>query len=150
MGDISDHFSKRDFACRCKQCKREFKISLTLVGILEMIRSHFNKRLEIATGYLCEEENSRRGGIKKNYHILGKAAKFYMLHTPPGKVFQFAERIPQIHGLGLDPVQKQVYIDIRDKNERKWIWEGDREMDLTPDLRQKYNLGEPQPLLPPR
>lgn len=147
MGDISDHFSKRDFTCRCKKCRHELKISLTLVGILELIRMHFNKRLEIIVGHLCEEENSRLGGIKKNYHVLGKAAKITVAHTPPEKVFQFAERIPQVKGLGLDPAKKLVYLDIRDKNEKKWIWEGEKEIDLTPELRAKYNLGEPQPQL---
>ncbi|MFC1517890.1 D-Ala-D-Ala carboxypeptidase family metallohydrolase [Candidatus Margulisiibacteriota bacterium] len=145
MGDISDHFSKRDFVCHCKNCRHEFKISLTLVGILEMIRSHFRKRVEILTGHLCEEENSRLGGIKKSYHVLGKAAMIMVLQTPPEEVFQFAERISQVRGLGLDLAKKQIYLDIRDKNERKWIWEGEKEIDLTPELRQKYNLGEALP-----
>ncbi|MBU0580932.1 MAG: hypothetical protein KKA19_07120 [Candidatus Margulisbacteria bacterium] len=147
MGDISEHFSKRDFACRCKKCHHEFKISLTLVGILELIRSHFNKRLEILSGFICEEENTQQGGTKKNYQALGKAAKIMVVQIPPEQIFQFAERIPQVKGLGLNPVKKYVYLDIRDKNEKKWIWEGDKEIELTPELRQKYHLGEPQPLL---
>ncbi len=147
MPDISEHFSKRDFACRCGICRNELKVSLTLVGVLELIRMHFNKRLDIMVGHHCEEENARLGGVKKSYHVLGKAARFTVQDIPAEEVFRFAERIPQVQGLGLDPLKKQVYLDIRDKAPAKWVWEGSRELELTPQLREKYHLGEPEPVL---
>jgi peptidase M15-like protein len=144
MGDISKHFSRRDFNCKCGQCNKEFKISLTLVGVLEAIREHFNKRIEILTGHICEEENTRQGRVKKDYHMLGKAAKITVLNAPLNKVFQYMETISQIHGLGYDPQKKLIYFDLRDKNEKKWVWEGENDLELTPQLREKYELGTDQ------
>ncbi len=148
MGDISEHFSKRDFVCRCGKCQNELKVSMTLVGILELIRMHFNKRLDIMVGHHCEEENARIGGVKKSYHVLGKAARITVADTPVEEVFKFAERIPQVQGLALDPAKKQVYIDVRDKAPLKWVIEGSYDVEVTPDVRAKYNLGEPQEMLP--
>jgi zinc D-Ala-D-Ala carboxypeptidase len=144
MGDISEHFSRRDFICRCGTCQNEFKISLTLIGVLEMIRTHFNKRVEIMVGHHCEEENARLGGVKKSYHVLGKAARIIVSDTSPEEVFRFIERIPQVQGLALDSAKKQVYLDVRDKAPHKWVIEGSHELELTPEVRAKYNLGEPQ------
>jgi len=98
-------------------------------------------------GHICEEESARLGEYKKNYHNLGKAVRFTVANTPPEEVFQFLERIPQVKGLGLDLDKKQLYFDLRDKISRKWVWDGSKEEELTPDLRARYNLGEPQPLL---
>lgn len=149
MGDISDHFSKRDFVCRCGKCQNEFKVSMTLVGVLEQIRMHFNKRLEVVVGHHCEEENARIGGVKKSYHVLGKAARITVMDTPSEEVFRYVERIPQVQGLALDPVKKQVYLDVRDRAPHRWIIEGEREHELTPEVRERFKLGEPQEMLAP-
>ena len=48
MGDLSEHFNHRDFTCHCKQCKwKEFKIHLGLVGFLEQIGTHFDKKMKV-------------------------------------------------------------------------------------------------------
>lgn len=140
MAKISDHFSDRDFVCRCKQCQNEFRISLTLVGVLEYLRSHFNKRLNIINGYRCAEEVERLANLRKSYHGRGKAVDINVSQVPLEEVFLFAETIPQINGLGFYPDKKYIHLDVREKEkEEKWVFDTDYR-ELTAELRQKYNL----------
>ena len=73
---ISEHFVKRDFDSRKKDCScaGSLRISLGLVGIIEAMRAKLNKRIEIITGYYCPECRPRQYGIKRDYHHMGVAA----------------------------------------------------------------------------
>jgi len=140
MGDLSEHFSKRDFVCRCNHCKGSFRMSLTLIGILEHIRCHFNKRVDIVNAYRCPDLMEEKGGIKKSYHARGQAADIVVRDIPLEDVFLFAETISQVNGIGLYPLEKHVHIDIRDlEKAEKWVYESDY-IELTDALRKKYNL----------
>ena len=74
---LSDHFSKRDFKCKhcdeIKDCKKTFKLSLGLIGALELLRTLTKNRINILKGYECLESNEKRKIFKKNYHTMGLA-----------------------------------------------------------------------------
>ncbi|MFC1477855.1 YcbK family protein [Candidatus Margulisiibacteriota bacterium] len=140
MGDISEHFSRKDFLCRCKFCKESFKISLTLVGVLEELRTHFRNRVNVVNGYRCPELNEEIGSIRKSYHVRGQAADITVNNVSSEEVFLFCETLPQVNGLGLYPLKKFVHIDVRDEEKaQKWIYLNDYE-ELTNELREKYKL----------
>lgn len=73
MGDITDHFSRHEFRCKCGKCK-EKEISLYLVWALEKIRYAIGKPIIITSGIRCPEHNAEVGGATASKHMLGMAA----------------------------------------------------------------------------
>lgn len=71
MGDLSPHFSSREFACHhCGQVK----VAPTLVARLELLRAEVGRPLRIVSGYRCPVHNRAVGGAKLSKHVLGEAA----------------------------------------------------------------------------
>lgn len=141
MADLSEHFSKKDFACNCKYCKGSFKISLTLVGVLELIRTHFNKRVEVVNAYRCPQFSEEKASTRKSYHARGQAADIKVLGIPLNKIFLFAETIPQVNGIGLYPEKNFVHIDVREQDKKdKWVYEKNDYLELTDYRRKQYEL----------
>lgn len=72
------HFKQSEFACDCG-CGFD-TIDLTLVRILEQIRSHFGDHPVIVTsGCRCQKYNdSLQGSVKGSKHVIGKAVDFYV------------------------------------------------------------------------
>ncbi|MFH1429840.1 MAG: D-Ala-D-Ala carboxypeptidase family metallohydrolase [Candidatus Margulisiibacteriota bacterium] len=140
MGDISEHFSRKDFVCRCNNCKESFKISLTLIGVLEELRAHFRNRVNIVNGYRCPALNEEIGNIRKSYHVRGQAADIAISNVSLEQVFLFCETLPQVNGLGLYPLKNFVHIDVREADKAQtWVFINDYE-EITDELREKYKL----------
>ena len=140
MADISEHFSKKDFRCPCDKCRGSVKMSMTLIGILELIRTHFNQRVNIINAYRCPDKAEELGRVRKSYHARGQAVDFTVSNVPLEDVFLFAETIPQINGLGFYPAKQFVHIDVREAEKAdKWVYEDDY-MEITEARKRKYNL----------
>jgi hypothetical protein len=141
MGDLSEHFSKRDFFSKNPNQRGYYKISLVLVGYLELIREHFKQHVEVVKGYITADEAEKEGSFKKNWHAFGKAVAFKVQNVEPIKVFQFCDQLKELTGVGIDPVNGTVHIDVRDRETLRYVVEAGINTKLTPELRQKYNLG---------
>lgn len=134
---ISDHFSTRDFMCKCNNCDGEIKISLGLIGGLELLRFNTKKRIEILKGYICPEIQASINKLQKNYHAMGLAADITIEGLTPQEVFKYAEEIPEFKGLGLNLTEKYVHIDVR-KEKKSWIVSCGETIELTPENRAQY------------
>lgn len=71
-GDLSQNFSRREFACKCGCGKDD--ISPELVDICQAIRDYIGVPLCVNSGCRCEKHNAKVGGVKNSYHVQGKAA----------------------------------------------------------------------------
>lgn len=143
MGDLSYYFNHKDFACRCKQCRDEYRIHLGLVGALEMIASHFNKPVKIREAYRCEEYNEKIEGHKKSPHLYGKAAHISVEGVPLKDLYNFAQTIAEIKWLGLYPQEGFIHIDTdrrKDETRQEWVKEQGRYLPLTPDRKKIHGL----------
>ncbi len=74
MGDLTEHFSRSEFACKCN-CGAD-GISEELVSKLEMVRLMYGKPIHITSGVRCEKHNSSSAvqGLKSSTHLDGYAA----------------------------------------------------------------------------
>jgi len=76
MGDLTEHFSRHEFACRCG-CGFE-NIDMNLVAILENIRNALRSPIIITSGCRCEKHNEKAGGKPDSSHLKGKAVDIFI------------------------------------------------------------------------
>jgi len=100
MGDVSDHFSRSEFACGCG-CGFD-AVDIELLTELEMVREYFrDNRITINSGCRCWKHNIAIGGSRDSQHVKGKAADIIIENISPDDVAAyFAERFPDSHGVG--------------------------------------------------
>ena len=72
MGDITENFSHKEFACKCK-CGFD-AIDERLVHRLQVIRDIVQVPMIINSGCRCEKHNKTVGGSKLSYHLKGLAS----------------------------------------------------------------------------
>lgn len=144
MGNLSEHFDKRDFGCRCRECRGELRIHLGLVGALEAITENYRRKPVIHEAFRCERLGEKKGNERKNSHRAGKAAHISMNGVSLQDLFRFAETVPEIRGIGYYPDEKVLHVDTRniDKTgeKEKWVKEAGKIFPLTSELRTKYGL----------
>jgi hypothetical protein len=140
MGDISEHFNHKDFACTCPDCKGEYKIHLGLVGALEMIGGHFRKKVRIASAFWCETYFEKQNKQKLSLHVKGKAAHIYIEGVTPQELFKFAETLPELRGMVFYPKENYIHIDTRPGEVVRSVKEGNDYLPLTSEKRTKYGL----------
>lgn len=144
MGNLSEHFNKSDFACRCGQCRGQIRVHLGLVGALEAISEHFKKIPRIHDAFRCEIYAEKHDVQKKNSHRMGKAAHISVDGTELKDVYLYAKSLPEISGLGLYPSDNCVHIDTRElknpEEKDEWVKDGGKVHPLTADLRARYGI----------
>lgn len=138
--EISDHFSRDHFSCKCGDCNKQFKISLTLIGVLEHLKAKYGKKVEVLQGYLCEQRSNQLYGSAKDYHHRGKAVDIRIEGVELAELFREVESLQEVTGIGLVPQENYLHIDIRDKERLIWVRERNDKVDLTAQLRKKYQL----------
>jgi uncharacterized protein YcbK (DUF882 family) len=72
MGDLTTHFSRREFACHCGCGKDD--VAPELVFFLEMLRDRLGRALNITSGVRCALHNTKVGGGVNSAHLRGLAA----------------------------------------------------------------------------
>ncbi|MHB9131171.1 MAG: YcbK family protein [Armatimonadota bacterium] len=112
MGDVSQNFSKAEFACKC--CG-QVHVEAKLVAGLQALRERIGKPIHINSGYRCPKHNAAVGGVPKSQHPLGKAADIHVKGMAMADLYRQAEAIPQFAGggIGLYPDRNFVHVDVR-------------------------------------
>ena len=136
---LSEHFTTRDFSCRCGNCNNEIKISLGLIGGLELLRSKLKSRINIIKGYQCPECADSTPKTRKNYHAYGIAADITVDKKDIHEVFQIAEEIPEFKGIGINLTNNWVHVDTRKEEIRTlWVEKTDQYTPLDETNRKEY------------
>jgi len=71
MGDLSAHFSRREFDCHDGSRANP---DPALIACLERLRALIGKPISIVSGYRSESWNARVGGAKNSQHLYNRAA----------------------------------------------------------------------------
>lgn len=90
MGDLSTHFSRREFACKCG-CGYD-TVDVQLLEACEAVRQHFGAAVTITSGCRCAAHNARVKGSPKSQHLLGRAADIVVKDVPAADVAHYLER----------------------------------------------------------
>ena len=109
MGDVSAHFNRKEFACKCgcgfKACDVE------LLQILEKVRDHFNKPVRLTCACRCIEHNHKIGSNDTSQHIRGLAADFYIKGISPQLIYDYLDTFHDKGGLGI--YNNFIHVDAR-------------------------------------
>lgn len=110
MMNISQHFRRSEFACRCG-CGFD-DVNLKLIEVLEDVRNHFNAPVYINSGCRCPRHNQSVGGTRHSQHILGNAADISVKRVNPKSVADYLEsKYPNKFGIGR--YKTFTHIDVR-------------------------------------
>ena len=117
MGDMTDHFSMKEFSCPC--CGKYIP-NPTLLYILEAIRWYFNKPLTVNSSTRCAKHNAAVGGEKNSQHMAGTAADIVVDGIQPAVVADHCEKIIGVRG-GVGRYGNFTHVDVRGTRAR---WRG--------------------------
>lgn len=89
---LSANFKANEFDCKCTRCS-ETLIDTSLVDILQKIRSHYGKSVNINSAYRCAKHNAEVGGASGSHHTKGMAADIVVKGIDALEVARYAESI---------------------------------------------------------
>lgn len=122
---LSGHFSVYEFACNDKSDK--VLIDTELVSILEQVRAHFGKPVNINSAYRTPAYNISIGGSSKSQHCLGTAADIWIKGVDPIRIVLYVSSLPYFAksgGIGYYSravlTSGFVHVDVRTTRSR-WI-----------------------------
>lgn len=119
MGDLSEHFSASEFACKCSlrglrqadgYCGGKVWVAPELVRKLEDLRSVIGKPILITSGCRCERYNRYVGGAASSQHLLGAAADITVSGMAPNEVAKAADKL---HFGGIGRYNTFTHVDVR-------------------------------------
>jgi uncharacterized protein YcbK (DUF882 family) len=111
----SDALKELDHVLRCKRTDAEKPIDPRLYVILSQVYDHFQKPLELVSGF----RNQRR---ETSFHFKGSASDIRIAGVTPKKIREFAATLDSGGmGIGLYPRAHFVHLDVRPPPSYRWI-----------------------------
>lgn len=95
---LSANFKVSEF--KCKDGSDKILVDEALVDVLQDIRDHFKKAVNINSAYRTESYNKKVGGASKSQHLYGKAADIVISGVKPREIAEYAES-KGVGGIGL-------------------------------------------------
>lgn len=107
---LSANFKVKEFAC--KDGSEKILISAELVEVLQKIRTHFGKPVNINSAYRTEAYNKKVGGVANSQHLYGTAADIVVSGVKASDVANYAETLLPNSG-GIGRYSNFTHVDVR-------------------------------------
>jgi len=115
---LSENFTVREFACT--DGSDPVFIDSELVTLLQNIRSHFGRPVQISSGFRTAAHNKAVGGAAYSQHCYGRAADIHIAGVSTEQLASYAETLlPASGGIGRYPAKGFVHVDVR-RNKSRW------------------------------
>ena len=111
MGDLSQHFSRREFDCKDGSPANPHP---KLIDRLETLRAIVGKPLRIVSGYRSPAYNRKVGGAKASQHLKNRAADI-----PSGYATLEQARQAGFTGIGYSGLWA-THVDVREGRRATW------------------------------
>ena len=116
MGNLTENFSRDEFACNCG-CGRD-TIDIKTMEILQAVRDHYGRSVVITSGYRCADWNRHVGGASNSQHLYGRAADFKVSSVAPKFVAGWIEVTFPSASIGRYPTF--THVDTRTGQPARW------------------------------
>lgn len=113
---LSNNFKVSEFAC--KDGSDVIFIAPELVNVLQKIRDHFGKPVNINSAYRTPTYNAKVNGATHSQHLYGTAADIRINGVAPKDVATYAESLLSGTG-GIGIYKNFVHVDVR-RNKSRW------------------------------
>lgn len=122
MGDLSDHFSRSEFACGCGCGFGTFNgdVSAELIHLLEAIREDYGKAMIVNSGCRCSDYNAAVGGVPRSAHTRGTAVDIRVTGGLDRR--KLVDLCVMNFASGIGVANTFVHIDVDDSLPRPSIW----------------------------
>lgn len=111
---LSANFKVSEFAC--KDGSDAILVAPRLVMVLQSIRSHFGRAVNITSAYRTPQYNEKVGGAAQSQHCYGTAADITLSGVSVDQVAAYARQImPDWGGVGVYAKQGFAHVDVRDE-----------------------------------
>ena len=110
MGDLSKHFSKSEFACKCG-CGFSQPTPELIIKLEKLRELCGNKPMTINSGCRCAKHNKAVGGAKNSQHQYGTAAD--VRQVPGLTIDQMAKLAEQAGFDGIGKYNGRIHVDVR-------------------------------------
>lgn len=125
MGDLSKHFDRTEFTCKCGCgfCKPDPKLIEGLERIRELAGG---LPVKVTSGCRCRKHNSTiPGHAKDSQHTYGRAADIKIKGTDgnwmsASALIHLAEMVPQFNKGGIGRYTNRIHVDIRSNGPARW------------------------------
>lgn len=118
MGNISTHFNRSEFKCKCGNCEH-IAVDHELLVILEDVRIWFDEPVTITSGNRCSDHNTKIGGAEKSKHLYSLAADIKVSNISTDEVYRYLDtKYPSKYGIGV--YDNWVHIDVREGPPVRW------------------------------
>lgn len=139
MGDLSQHFSRKEFECRC--CGR-LQLDSHLVEGLEALRALAGVPVVINAGYRCPHHNQEVGGVPNSEHTRGLAADIRLPGFSLQQMYDLATQVPQFADGGIGVYDGDfLHVDVRGHRAR-WARVGGAYVGIEQLVREPELLAE--------
>lgn len=139
MGDLSQHFSRKEFECRC--CGR-LQLDSHLVEGLEALRALAGVPVVIDAGYRCPRHNQEVGGVPNSEHTRGLAADIRLPGLSLQQMFELVAQVPQFAAGGIGVYDEDfLHVDVRGHRAR-WARVSGRYVGIEQLVREPELLAE--------
>lgn len=117
MGDLSPHFNRSEFACRCG-CGFN-TVDHELLSVLEEMRMYYLRPVFINSACRCLEHNREVGSKDTSQHVRARAADVRVEGVEPPQVQSYLQAIyPYVYGIGA--YTTFTHIDTRSGGPARW------------------------------
>lgn len=116
MGDLSPHFSRKEFECRCGG---RLVLDDNLLDGLEALRKLAGVPVVVSAGYRCRQHNQEVGGVPNSEHTRGLAADIRLPGLSLQRMYELALEVPQFSRGGIGAYDGDfLHVDVRDHRAR--------------------------------
>ena len=122
MGDLSTHFSRAEFECRCG-CgygTRDGDVSSDLLLLLEAIRRRVARPVRVTSGCRCDHRNRQVGGARNSAHMRGTAADLAAYSAEDRYALLSAAFALGARGVGV--AATYIHVDVDEQVPRPAAW----------------------------
>lgn len=122
MGDLSEHFSRDEFACSGEACcGGSSPVDMKLVEALEEFRRKAGKPVHINSGFRCLVHNRNVGSDDSSQHPRGYAADIRKMEDfTIDEMVTLAKTIEAFEEGGIGRYETFIHVDVRLDGPARW------------------------------